>query len=192
MVLGPHTLAGGISRHTTWRTLPAPLAAQVKEVPAAAAAWADEFDTQQRQQGPSMWGEEFAAFQAQQHPAATGEQWAADFEGEGGCPVGGVVVLVWLDGSSWARLAALPTQQFAAVPHCAAGATDWADQFAEGMLGGGAWAEEFADGRGSTGEAGRLGNDDLHACVCEARLLGHVRGCKLKEGISLLAHLQRR
>ncbi|KAI7842283.1 hypothetical protein COHA_003924 [Chlorella ohadii] len=54
---------------------------QVKEVPAAAAAWADEFDTQQRQQGPSMWGEEFAAFQAQQHPAATGEQWAADFEG---------------------------------------------------------------------------------------------------------------
>lgn len=59
-----------------------PLRTQVKEVPAAAAAWADEFDSQQRQQGPSLWGEEFAAFQAQQHPAATGEQWAADFEGE--------------------------------------------------------------------------------------------------------------
>lgn len=60
-------------------------------MPAAAAAWADEFDTQQRQQGPSMWGEEFAAFQAQQHPAATGEQWAADFEGEDGC-----TLRVWL------------------------------------------------------------------------------------------------
>ncbi len=69
--------------HTMLQVLPssARRPAQVKEVPAAAAAWADEFDTQQRQQGPSMWGEEFAAFQAQQHPAATGEQWAADFEG---------------------------------------------------------------------------------------------------------------
>lgn len=87
---------------------------------------------------------------------------------------GVAVVVLWLDGSCWARLAALPAQRFAAAPHCAAGATDWADQFAEGMLGGGAWAEEFADGRGSTGEAARLVGDGLHVRVCEARLLGPV------------------
>ncbi|EFN57424.1 hypothetical protein CHLNCDRAFT_21245 [Chlorella variabilis] len=89
---------------------------QVKEVPPAAAAWADEFSTQQRRQragqGPAVWGDEFASFQSQQHPAATGEKWAEDFSGAG---------------------------------------ADWADQFAEGVVGGGAWVKEFADGRGSTG-----------------------------------------
>ncbi len=55
---------------------------QVKEVPPAAAAWANEFSTQQQgQQGPAVWGDEFASFQAQQHPAATGEKWARDFAG---------------------------------------------------------------------------------------------------------------
>lgn len=62
-----------------------PPAAQVKEVPAAAAAWAEEYGAQQAAaQGPAVWGEEFAAFQAQQHPAAKGEEWAQDFGGEGG------------------------------------------------------------------------------------------------------------
>ena len=54
-------------------------------MPPAAAAWADEFSTQQRRQragqGPAVWGDEFASFQSQQHPAATGEKWAEDFSG---------------------------------------------------------------------------------------------------------------
>ncbi|KAL4445746.1 hypothetical protein ABPG77_008945 [Micractinium sp. CCAP 211/92] len=88
---------------------------QVKEVPAAAAAWADDFAAERQQgqgQGPSVWGEEFASFQAKQHPgAATGDQWAQDFAGAG---------------------------------------ADWADQFADGVLGGGEWARDFANGQGST------------------------------------------
>lgn len=66
---------------------PAPPWPQVKEVPAAAAAWADDFAAERQQgqgQGPSVWGEEFASFQAKQHPgAATGDQWAQDFAGAG-------------------------------------------------------------------------------------------------------------
>lgn len=65
--------------------LPCPAPLQVKEVPPAAAAWADDFAAERQQQegqGPSVWGEEFASFQARQHPgAAAGEQWAQDFAG---------------------------------------------------------------------------------------------------------------
>jgi hypothetical protein len=33
----------------------------------------------------------------------------------------------------------------------AGGAADWADQFADGIVGGGEWAQEFAGQQGSTG-----------------------------------------
>lgn len=141
---------------------PSCLCPQVKEVPPAAAAWADEFGQQRQQQreqqGPAVWGDEFASFQAQQHPAATGEQWAEDFA-TGGHPL-------FRAGGRAARLRGLAWQAVlenrpAFSPHpslCAntppaagpAGGADWADQFAEGMLGGGAWAEEFG-AQASTG-----------------------------------------
>lgn len=130
------------------------VAPQVKEVPPAAAAWADEFSTQQRQQGPAVWGEEFAAFQAQQHPAAMGKQWAQDFEGGQGQGRGSRARFAGQAAPcvfAHPRLCCRQPQSLFANP---AGAADWADQFAESMLGGGAWAEEFADGRGSTGEWG--------------------------------------
>jgi peroxin-5 len=54
----------------------------VKEVPPAAAQWANEFSTNTAANTtgqPSVWGEEFASFQANQHPAA---RWAQEFQNQ--------------------------------------------------------------------------------------------------------------
>lgn len=100
----------------------------VKEVPAAAARWADEFSTQQQQQaaGPSVWGEEFASFQASQHPGAA---WAQEFGVERGLQGAGDTSADWAD-------------QFA---QGVAGG-DWAEQFAGAENAGpdvAAWEEEY-------------------------------------------------
>ena len=133
---------------------PPPCLAQVKEVPPAAAAWAEEYHAErQGQQGPAVWGDEFASFQAQQHPAAVGERWEQEFEGAGQSgPGGGGCAYAWQCSTAPAASSHV-SPAAAPVPPCLpAGAQDWADQFAEGLVGGGQWAQEFADGRGSTGD----------------------------------------
>lgn len=102
---------------------------QVKEVPAAARQWIDEFTTTNNNSttipgaartatGPSLWGEEFASFQANQHPHMnTGQRWAESFQAE----------------RQGHHLQPEEQQQ-----------SDWADQFADQFTNGGAWATEFA------------------------------------------------
>lgn len=90
----------------------------VKELPPAAAQWANEFTANAAAaaatgaEKPSLWGEEFASFQAGQHPSAA---WAQEFH-----------------------------NQTTTEPPQAAETTSWADQFASGLTAD--WAEDFSSG----------------------------------------------
>ena len=107
----------------------------VKEVPVAAAQWANEYSAgildssrsrqhqQQQQPPPSMWGEEYASFQAAAHPSMTTTTNAAA-----------------APSSEWAQEYSDHLQQQQQRQNDG----DWGGQFAQGMLSGTDWAEQFS------------------------------------------------